>query len=572
MNQERIKYLASKTNGVVFDDEGNQMTELDYPDLYYYDREAALWAREFMEKTAHIIETGHNFNRGDQPKMLEWHLQSCFNVYGIKKKSNRKRRYNFEFLFTPKKNAKSPYSAQRVPYHMIADGESRGYIVALAADKENGKIIHDYVKDQILIEEELGINFLSSRLVIRRDDIFHPKSRSRFRVTSADVSNKHGPNISALFADEPHSWEPEQTAADRWDTFTKGIIARPQPLVSMTSTAGYKGTWFYKTKYDYAKKLLRGHIRDDRWLVFIYEPDVQALIEQYGDQWDDEKGLKPWYAYEHVWEECNPAYGVTVQKEYFEAEVNQIRNNPENLNAFLRLHLNVFTGTTVEWTIANKWNRLKGSVVFSDLRGERCFMGLYTSKPQDMTAMCLFFPDGNKMLWKFFAPRTASNIRKGTMSGYSEWVKEGYIREIDGNYISTDEHLTLISPFLEEVTCLSISYRTEDPELAMKINEKHNIEINPTSVVATEIKRATQQFQNMVSTGEIIHGGNPMIAYQISMTEIQMKDDTIRPSAEASRDNICGVFAGLLAISAWMNAEPQKGPSVYENQGIIWIR
>jgi phage terminase large subunit-like protein len=180
----------------------------------------------------------------------------------------------------------------------------------------------------------------------------------------------------------------------------------------MTSTAGHKMTWFHKTKYDYAKKLLNGHIRDDRWFVMIYEPDVQALIEKYGEEWDDEKGLKPWYAYEHVWKETNPAYGVTVKKEYFESEVNMIRNAPENLNAFLRLHLNVFTGTTVEWTIANKWDRLKDVISFSELKGKDCFCGVYTSKPKDLTSICLYFPAQNYMLWKFFAPRPASNLRK----------------------------------------------------------------------------------------------------------------------------------------------------------------
>ena len=562
MTPDRIKFLSSKTNGAVFDDDGKQLTELDYPDLYYYDRDAAMWAREFMEKTSHILESGHNFTRGDQAKLLEWHLQSCCNIYGVKKKEDKLRRYHFEFILMPKKNAKSPYSAIRSNYHLIADGEARGYIVAVAADKDNGKIIHDYAKDLIIIEEEIGKTMLNKRLTIRRDDIFHTKSRSRFKVTSADVKSKHGANISVLFIDEPHSWEPEETAEDRYSTFTKGIIARRQPLVSMTSTAGYKSTWFHKTKYDYAKKLLGKHIRDDRWFVMIYEPDVQGLIDQYGQEWDDEKGLKPWFAYEQVWKDTNPAYGVTVKREYFESEVNMIRNAPENLNAFLRLHLNVFTGTTVEWTIANKWDILKKIINFNDLKEKECYCGVYTSKPKDLTSICLFFPNESYMLWKFFAPRPASNLRKSMLSGYAERVKDGHIIEIDTPYISSDDHLELISRYLDQVRCTKIFCRPEDEEVASKLHGKYGADVETLSTIGIKIKAATQVFQNMVSTKQITHNGNPMISYQIGMTEIAMKNDTIRPDADASRDNICGVYAGLLAVAASMNAEPAYEPQI----------
>jgi phage terminase large subunit-like protein len=177
--------------------------------------------------------------------------------------------------------------------------------------------------------------------------------------------------------------------------------------------------------------------------------------------------------------------------------------------------------------------------------------------------MCLFFPNGNKMFWKFFSPRTASNLRADRLTGYAQWVKDGYIVETDSTYISADEHVELIGKYLDYVDCVSIICRNEDMEVATKLSEKYGPVVQSTSVVATLMKRATQErLQNMVSTGQIVHGGNPMIAYQIGVTEIQMKDDTIRPHADHSRDNICGVFAGLLGIAGWMNAEPVYEPEI----------
>jgi phage terminase large subunit-like protein len=555
LNKDRIEYLKSRTNGVVFDDNCNPLTEIDYPDLYYYDKDAACWAREFMEKTSHVLEDGHNYRRGDTLKLLEWQNQSCCNVYGIKKRSDKLRRYHFEFILIPKKQGKSPYLGMRGPYHLIADGVQRGLIYVVAADKDNAKIIHDNAKQLILIENELGETFLSDRLLIRRNDIYHERSQSRFKVISSEAKTKHGYNLSVIFIDEPHAW-PEMEGQELYDTLTKGIMARPEPVVSIISTAGFKNSWFHRTKYDYAKKIIRGHVRDDRWLVFLYEPDVQALIEKYGDDWSD--GRSPWWAQPQVWKEVNPSYGVTVKEEYFKGEVTLCRNAPENLSAFLRLHLNVFTGTTVEWTISTKWDHLKTDITFSDLRGEACFAGIYTSKPGDMTSLCLFFPEKNHFHWLYFTPKTVSDMRKNTLSGYGNWVDQGYIKEIDGNYISTDEHLNLMEPILEQVDCRLVTYRTEDPEIAEKLKDK-GYEINNTSVIGYEIKKSTQEFQNRVLSRELTHSGNPMTSYQISMTEIQIKEDTIRPHADLSRDNICGVFAGLLALSGWKQNEDQLG-------------
>lgn len=544
MDESRIKYFKSKTNGAVFDMNCDQLTELDYPDLYYYDKEAAAWACEFMESTGKIVEDGHNFKKGDPIELLDWQIQTICNLYGVKQKKNKLRRYWFILQLLPKKQGKSPFSALNGIYLTAADGQGRGQIFTIAGDKMQAKIIHENAKEMIKADP-----YLSKNLIIRRDHIEHPASSSTFWVTSAVEDTKHGPNLSAIFEDEPHVYKD----GDLDKTLLKGIIARPEPVVMYTSTAGVRNCWFHLDKYSYAKDILNGLHRDDRWLVFIYECDVDFWSKKYGDTW--EKGT-PYWAREEVWRDVNPSYGVTVTKDYFDNQVTLIKNKPDELNAFLRLHLNVFTGSTVAWGITHHWDKCSGIVNFEKFK--YCHIGIYNSRPGDMSCIC--FLQENEYYWKIFCTSEAYQIRLDSTPGFSSWDTE----IIEGNFMTNVELYERIRKFLSDIVIISLTYRTEDSELAMMFNVPEK-RMNPVSLKGTAMVKATNLFEGKVGSGSINHGNNLAMAYQVNMTEIISVDDNSRPSSDKSRDNICCVFAALFALSGELESPPK---SAYEERGM----
>jgi len=551
MDDARIKYFQSKTNGAVFDEQCNQLTELDYPDLYYYDQDAALWVCEFIETTGRIVEDGHNFSKGDKVKLLDWQIQTICNLFGVKQKKNKLRRYWFTLQFLPKKQGKSPFSAMLANVLTCADGQGRAQIFTVAGDKMQAKIIHENAKEMINADP-----YLSKNLKVRRDHIEHVASSSTFWVTAYVEETKHGPNLSGVFFDEPHVYKNGEL--DK--TLLKGIMARPEPVVMYTSTAGVRGCWFHMDKYDYAKNVKNVVLRDDRWLVFLYEPDVPYWIEKYGEIWDDEDGLAPWWSYQEVWEDVNPSFGVTVTKDYFENQVTLIKNKPDELNAFLRLHLNLFTGTTVAWSIVSKWYLCGGDAPFSYFEGKDCFVGFYTSRPGDMTCMCLLHD--NHYWWRVFVTSESADDRKISTPGFSQWVGSDLIDIVEGNHIDHDSHYDLMYKYLSRVNPIEITHRSEDGELAYRFEKDHRWESNPVSLKGTAIVAATNLFENRVSAGDINHGNNPIMTYQVGMTEIKRLDDNSRPSSDASRDNICCVFAALFATMSSMKDRGPVSPSL----------
>ncbi|MDH3699644.1 MAG: terminase large subunit [Flavobacteriaceae bacterium] len=343
-----VPYYQRRTNGAVFGRNCELLTELDQPDKYYYDQEAALWACEFYETVGVITEDGHMFKMGDPLELLDWQLQTTCNLFGVKRKEDNLRRYWTVVHLMPKKTGKSPYSSFTGLFLLCADNQGKGEIFTIACDKAQAGIIHKNSKKIAEKSEMLG-----SALIIRGEYIEHVRSGSKFWVTSAVESSKHGPNLSGIFFDEPHAYKDWSLV----ETLEQGIAARPEPVIMFSSTAGVKGSPFHKKMYKNAKALLNKLSSNDTELVFLYEPDVPAMIEKYGEVWVD--GKKPWWAQEEVWAEVNPSYGLTVTKRYFENEVKKVRNGTRSLNKFLQMHLNVFTGNTDGWQIAEVWNQLK---------------------------------------------------------------------------------------------------------------------------------------------------------------------------------------------------------------------
>jgi phage terminase large subunit-like protein len=69
----------------------------------------------------------------------------------------------------------------------------------------------------------------------------------------------------------------------------------------------------------------------------------------------------------------------------------QAREMPTKLNAFLRLHLNVWTQASQRWISPDKWGSC-GERPLPDLRGRRCCLGLDLATTTDVCALVAVFP------------------------------------------------------------------------------------------------------------------------------------------------------------------------------------
>jgi phage terminase large subunit-like protein len=75
-------------------------------------------------------------------------------------------------------------------------------------------------------------------------------------VRKDDSRRSTGPNIHCLIIDELHA----QPDRELFETLTRGVIARRQPLILLITTAGDDDESICFEEYDYAKRVLSGTI------------------------------------------------------------------------------------------------------------------------------------------------------------------------------------------------------------------------------------------------------------------------------------------------------------------------
>src|SRR5690606_1774688 len=156
---------------------------------------------------------------------------------------------------------------------------------------------------------------------------------------------------------------------------------------------------------------------DDSYFGLIYTLDED-------DDWRDERN----------WVKANPNLGVSKKLDDMRRLAKRAQEMPARLNAFLRLHLNLWTPAETSWVNREKWDACGvHQVDEAQLVGRRCYGGLDLSSNTDVTAWVLVFPPEDddepyQVLCRFFIPgdNIIDRVRKDRVP-YDAWVRANHI-------------------------------------------------------------------------------------------------------------------------------------------------
>lgn len=230
--------------------------------------------------------------------------------------------------------------------------------------------------------------------------------------------------------------------------------------------------------------------------------------------------------------------------------------------------------TATTWIPAEVW--AKGNTEFDVdmLIGRECFAGLDLSTTRDITAYVLCFPideaniketntektenisDGAYILLpRFFMPK--ENIRERSRDEkvpYELWAEQGYVTLCGTDTINFD---TIENYILAD----SLKYKIKDIGYdAWKAKEiiDHLVD---KGLVMTPIRQSfalgglsegTAIFEKALYENKIIHGGNPVLSWMVSNTEVRTdgRDNwlPVKPDRRKSVKRIDGVVASIMAV------------------------
>jgi phage terminase large subunit-like protein len=388
-----------------------------------------------------------------------------------------------------------------------------------------------------------------------KDNIFIEDTASKFIPLGADSDTMDGLNAHCAIVDEIHAHK----TRDTWDLLETATGSRRQPLMFGISTAGTDRQSLFWNQNDYTQKVLLGVIQNDAWFGIIYsldEGDKERGIP--GDDWQDQT----------TWIKANPNLGVSKKLDKMAEEAAEARDVPSKLNAFQRLHLNMWTNVETMWLPVEHWKQCNGAVDAEGLAGRTCYGGLDLSSTTDITALVLVFPpqadkDAYQVLCRFWLPTDSMKERvKRDRVPYDAWVRQGYLNLTPGNTIDYSFVIAQIDADMQKYDLPEIAF---DRWGASRIQTQLQ-EIGGKDFMVqfgqgfASMSAPFKEFEKLILSHRIAYGNNPVLNWMAhNIVAVTDPANNQKPDKSKSREKIDGVVALIMALDRATRHEGEGG-------------
>jgi phage terminase large subunit-like protein len=521
---------------------------------------------------------------GKPMELLPWHELACGSLFGWIRPDGL-RRFRRGYIEIPKKNTKTTLFAAIGLYMLLGDGEPSAEVYNCANDKSQAAILWKIAASMVQEDEELSNDLTvvpSTKRIVK--DLM-----SYFEAWSSDVSGKDGPNAHCILVDELHEWK-GLAAREFWGKIRYAGIARDQPICPLTITTA--GDDIYSLCYEQrtaAQYVLNGISEDLTLFALIYGANPEKIAAD-PDYWKTEE----------CWREANPAYGLILKKEDFEADVAAVENNPPEKANFLRYRLGVWAQSSSPWLKAGVWEKNIGpGFTESDLLGQLCYGGLDLSSVEDFTAWALMFPyltqvkelneEGQevvltvkkfKLIARIFCPEDtfAQRVSDDKTGSLKTWYDKGFIELTPGDSIDHDHIYKKIESDEKKFKLKQIAYdRNSAAWIIQEIQKKvPHVELYPFNQSMKGMSGPTKAFTASLLRARIEHNNNPVLGWMAAsaVPESQNAQENLMLHKGKSKDKIDGIIASIMAYNQAELGSLQldKKFSPYSNEGFKVIK
>lgn len=401
--------------------------DIEHPGEYFYSPKRAAHAIDFIQ---HYCKHSKGKFGGKRVILELWELALIAAIFGFID-INGNRKYREVLLIVAKKNGKSLLASAIGLYMQVADGEAGAEVYAVATKRDQAKIIWSEAKRMVKKSPVLlsKIRTLVSEMVCDFND-------SVFKPLASDSDTLDGLNVHCALMDEIHQWKNGRAL---FNIIADGVTAREQPLIFMTSTAGFIRGDLYDDKYEYAEKVINGYFddngyKDENFLALVYELDDRK-------EWTDPD----------CWKKANPGLGTIKNLETLRKKVETAKANPQFVKNLLCKEFNIRETSSEAWLT---FEELNNTALFDilQLRPRYGIGGVDLSSTTDLTAACVIFRlPGDDTIYCFIMFWIAEDLVDKRVNEdkvpYDQWIDDGYVRSCPGNKVS----YKMVADWFEEV-------------------------------------------------------------------------------------------------------------------------
>ncbi len=407
-------YQQIKSGNILVGEELKKQLDKLVTDLdnlrYHFDETPGNLRIDFIETFCKHTKSPFN----GHPFHLElWEKAIIQTAYGFKIAESGLRRFNEVILLIARKNGKTTFIAgiDLAEFFLSKGGVD---IVCASNTSEQANILFEEINNMREQSPALSNEKRSKKNIFF---IYSPKTKNKIKKLSAQSRNKDGYNIEVGCIDEVH----EMTDSKVYDAIKQSQSTKKEPLIFIITTEGTTVGGFLDNKLDYARKILKGEITDERVLPWLYTQDNTQEL------YDDPK----------YWMKSNPSLGVVKMQSYLEDVMNKSKNDHSTRVTMLCKDFNIKQVDQGAWLSFDDLNN-EAKFELSSLKNSYAIGGVDLSSTTDLTAAILIIQkkDDNKkyVLAHFFMP---SDVVKKRMEEdnvpYDIWIKRGLITLTDGS-------------------------------------------------------------------------------------------------------------------------------------------
>ena len=459
-----------------------------------------------------------------QPIELEpWQQFDLGVLYGWVHKDTGYRRFNRCLNKRSRGTAKSTENAIKGLYHMTADCYYPPYhpelavfelepeVECVAVDRDQARRV---MKDARAIGESSPA--YAKRLRIPKSNpIVNLKRGGHMRALSAETKNKDGLSPSYYCVDE---YEAHRTS-ELYDLGFNSFGKRAQPLLDCIMTAGDNADNMpAKTEEDYAKRVLAGEKRDDRYFVMIRElPDGEDPHDKSKWCW-----ANPMLRY--------PSEYSRVLLEQLETEYTAAygSGDAEKIRKFLSRRLCRWQTASVNSYLSEPQRKkaaecqISGAEFSALVRGLDAWPGFDLGKRIDLTGtgMVIPLPDGRYAITAHgFMPEHGAVRHEHTDKvPYKDWAKDGYVTLTPGEVTENGYAYSWIcrQELQRDLRLVNLGYDGHNAvDLAIAINEDRKnedfcVEVRQTCAGQT---LAVKAFRELLMQGKLVFEHSPLLMW-----------------------------------------------------------
>ena len=508
--------------------------ELDNPrDPWVFDLEKANRPIEF-------IETFCRHSKGKwigQPVRLElWQKARIQAVFGFVHKETGLRRCREVLTLIGRKNGKTTEAGGIDLYMMVGDGEGGAEVYSVATKRDQARI--SFTEATNMVSQSPA---LRKHIKKRKTDLYFPPTFSKFEPLASESNSLDGLNPHHVNIDELHAIKDRNL----YDVMKQAMSARQQPLLWMTTTAGFVRECIYDDIYKYACDVLDGIVEDERFLAFIYELDDRS-------EWTDFR----------AWEKANPGLGTIKSYEELAANVERAKNDPSFLPTVLTKDFNIRETRAGTWLTFEQANN-EATFSLEDLRDTYAIGGVDLGATTDLCSVAvIIMKPGDQNLYvishSWMPEELVEQRAREDKVPYDRWVKRGLITPCPGNRVDyryvTDWFMTLHTE--HGISCYWVGYDSwnspawvEDMETRLGYEKGQNL--LPVIMGAKTLSAPMKELKADLAAKRINYGNNPVLKWALTNLAVETdRNENIRPVKGANqRQRIDPAVALIIAYT-----------------------